>query len=164
MIIDFDCESSVSINLLIVNKNNTVKLTTRFFSGKMLMFAKLSLMSFIYDLVEAFYFPNEKTKKIYKSCGIEKILPYHILTDTDSTSLMFAIICEFECNVPDDKFSDLIFKVIVENKIYDRFDPSHIFWDKFNARKPELEKRLGYFEIESINNPCYDGSKSKRIL
>ena len=63
MIIDFDCESSVSINLLIVNKNNTVKLTTRFFSGKMLMFAKLSLMSFIYDLVEAFYFSNEKPKR-----------------------------------------------------------------------------------------------------
>ena len=25
---------------------------------------------------------------------------------------------------------------------------------KFNARKPELEKRFAYFEIESIDNPC----------
>ena len=31
------------------------------------MFAKLSLMSFIYELVEAFFFPNEKTKKIMKN-------------------------------------------------------------------------------------------------
>ena len=31
----------------------------------------------------------------------------------------------------------------------------HIFfWDKFNARKPELEKCLEYFKIESIDNPC----------
>ena len=58
MVSDFDCESSVSINSLAVNKNSEVKLTTRFFAGKMLMFAKLSLMSFIYHLVETFYFPN----------------------------------------------------------------------------------------------------------
>ena len=68
---------------------------------------------------------------IYKLYGIENILSYHILTDTDSTSLMFLIICEFECNVPDDKFRDLIFDVIVQNKIYERFDTSHIFWDIF---------------------------------
>ena len=60
MIIDFDCESSVSIDLLAVNKNSSVKVTTRFFSGKMIMFAKLSPMSFIYDMVETFYFPNKK--------------------------------------------------------------------------------------------------------
>ena len=70
MIIDFDCENSVSINSLAVNKNNTVKVTTRFFSGNMLMFAKLSLMSFIYNLTETSYFPNEKIKKIYKTYGI----------------------------------------------------------------------------------------------
>ena len=89
------------------------------------MFTKLSHMSFIYELVETFCFPNEKTKKIYFGHGIEKILPYHILTDTDSTSIMFQIICEFECNVPDDKFRDVIFLL-----------------EKFNARKPEPEKRL----------------------
>ena len=73
MIIDFDCEGSGSINSLAVNKTNVVKLTTRFFSGKMLMFAKLSLKSFIYDMVETFYFSNTKTKIIYCSYGIEKI-------------------------------------------------------------------------------------------
>ena len=65
MIIDFDCESSVSINSLTVNKNDNVKVTTRFFSGKTLMFAKLSFMSFNYEITEAFYFPNEKTIEIY---------------------------------------------------------------------------------------------------
>ena len=84
MIIDFDCESSASINSLAV-KTNLVKLATRFSSRKMLMFTKLSLKSFIYDIVGTFYFPNTKTKIIYCSYGIEKILPYLILTDIDST-------------------------------------------------------------------------------
>ena len=50
MIIDFDCESSASKNYLAVNKTNVVKLKTQFFSQKMLMFAKLSLKSFIYHM------------------------------------------------------------------------------------------------------------------
>ena len=58
--------------------------------------------------------------------------------------------------MPDDKFRDIIFKVLVENNIYDRFDTSHDYWDKFKARKIGLEKHLGYFEIESIDNPCQD--------
>ena len=70
MIIDFNCESTVSINSLVVNKNSEVKITTRFFSGKMLMFAKLSLMTFIYELVEIFYFPNIKTKEIFQKYDI----------------------------------------------------------------------------------------------
>ena len=33
-------------------------------SGKLLMFAKLSLKSFIYDIAETFYFPNETVAEI----------------------------------------------------------------------------------------------------
>ena len=60
MIIDLDWEMSASVKSLAVNKTSVVKLTTRFFSEKMLMFAKLSLMSFIYDMLEIFYFPNDR--------------------------------------------------------------------------------------------------------
>ena len=154
MIIDFNCESTVSINSLAVNKNSEVKITTRFFSGKMLMFAKLSLMSFIYELVEIFYFPNIKTKEIFQKYDIEKIFPYHILTDTDSTCLMFQIICNVKNNIHDKKFGDVLFEVMIADDIYNRFDTSPEYWEKFNARKPELQKCLGYFEIESINNHC----------
>ena len=44
------------------------------------MFAKLTLMSFIYDLVETFFF-NDTVKKIYKTYDIEKNYIYHVLTD-----------------------------------------------------------------------------------
>ena len=64
--IEFDTEYACSIKALEVKESNSIKPTTRFFSGKMLMFAKLSLKSFIYDLIETFVFPNEKAKEIYK--------------------------------------------------------------------------------------------------
>ena len=105
MIIDLDCESSVSINSLSVNKNDNVKVTTRFFSDKMLTFPKLSLMSFMYKLTETFHFPNKKAIEIYNKYNIERIFPYHVLTDTGSTCPMFLIICNVKNNIPDKKTS-----------------------------------------------------------
>ena len=53
------------------------------------------------------------------------------------------------------KFRDIIFEIIVTTKIYKRFDSSHKFWDNFSARKLSRKTKLGYYEIESIDNPCY---------
>ena len=89
ILIDFNCLDSASIQSFAVKKNNNVKLTTRFLSGKMLMFVKLSLMSFIYELVETFYFPDETVKKIYEKYLIEKVYIYHVLTDTDMFKIYF---------------------------------------------------------------------------
>ena len=54
MIIDFDKKLTCSIKYLAVNQNNVRIHIPRFFNGKMLIFAKLSQMSFIYDLIEVF--------------------------------------------------------------------------------------------------------------
>ena len=54
MLIDFNCLESSSIHSFSVKQNYNVKLITRFLSGKMLIIAKLSLMSFIYELIETF--------------------------------------------------------------------------------------------------------------
>ena len=89
ILIDFNCLDSALIQSFAVKKNNNVKLTTRFLSGKMLMFVKLSLMSFIYELVETFYFPDETVKKIYEKYLIEKVYIYHVLTDTDMFKIYF---------------------------------------------------------------------------
>ena len=56
-IIEFYPTLSCSIKSLAVKKSQ-MKPTTRFFSGKMLMFAKVSLESFACDLTETFLFPN----------------------------------------------------------------------------------------------------------
>ena len=54
----FHTEHACSIKALSVKENNAVKPTTRLFSRKMLMFAKLLLKSFIYNLIETFVFPD----------------------------------------------------------------------------------------------------------
>ena len=35
-----------------------------------------------------------------------------------------------------------------------RFDTSHKFWEKYGVRNEHLKKRLGYFSIENICQPC----------
>ena len=69
-------------------------------SGKLLMFAKLSLQSFIYDLIETFWFPSQLVLEIYKKYKIEKVKMCHVLTDTDSTALQFIIISDPNSDIP----------------------------------------------------------------
>ena len=78
--------------MLAVKKNDTIKPLTRFFASQILMFAKLSLKSFVYDLVETFMFPNQKPTEIYKKYNIDFVYVYHLLTDTDSTSIRLVIL------------------------------------------------------------------------
>ena len=68
MIIEFNEQNSASVRSIAVKSDPVVKCTTRFMSGKLLMFAKLSLKSFIYSLVELFHFPdgNPIVSDIYK--------------------------------------------------------------------------------------------------
>ena len=63
MIIEFNDGESASVKSFAVKKKNVIKATTRFMSGKLLMFAKLSLKSFIYTLIETVHFPNDTVKK-----------------------------------------------------------------------------------------------------
>ena len=57
--------------------------------------------------------------------------------------------------MPELKFRDIIFETIAATKIYKRFDSSHEFWDNFDARKLSRKNKLGYYEIENIDDPCY---------
>ena len=67
------------------------------------MFAKLSLMSFIYELVKIFYFPDETVKKIYEKHLIEKVYIYHVLTDTGNTCLKFIFVSSTDKDIPGKK-------------------------------------------------------------
>ena len=78
---------------LSIKKNNNVKVTSRFIKGKMLMFPKLSIKSFVYDMIDVFCFPNADIQSIYDYHQIEKCFLYQNLTDTESTSLLFTFIC-----------------------------------------------------------------------
>ena len=63
--VDFCAEKTATIKSFAMKEKQEVQVTTTFLSGKMLMFAKPSLMSFINDMLETFCFPDEIVKKIY---------------------------------------------------------------------------------------------------
>ena len=96
MIIEFNEHKSSFVKSIAVKSETNIKCTSRFMSGKRLMFAKLSLKSFIYSLVELLHFPEENpiVASIYKKYDIEQIFCYQVLTDTDSTSIQFIFVSD----------------------------------------------------------------------
>ena len=96
MIIEFNEHKSSSVKSIAVKSETNIKCTSRFMSGKLLMFAKLLLKSFIYSLVELLHFPEENpiVASIYEKYHIEQIFCYQVLTDIDSTSIQFIIVSD----------------------------------------------------------------------
>ena len=132
-LIDFDEEYSSSIRSIAIEKSSKVNLTTRFLNGKMLMFSKFSIKSFVYDLIDVFMFSNEEIKKTYKKYKINRCYLYQNLTDTDSTSVLFIFICDLTSSIREDKARDIIYEVMIESKIFDRLDFLTELWEQFNS-------------------------------
>lgn len=61
-------------------------------------------------MLETFCFPDKNVKAILKKCGVERVNTYHVLTDTDSTSLKFLFDSDQNSDVPDSKYRDIIFE------------------------------------------------------
>ena len=120
MIVDFCAEEAVFFKSFAITEKEKVQVTTRFLSGKMLMFAKFSLMSFTCEMPETFCFPDEKVKEIYNKYLIEEVYMYHELTDTDSTCLQFLFISDSKSNISEQKYREIIFEVIVASEIYNK--------------------------------------------
>ena len=81
--------------------------------GKMLMFSKISLKSFVYDITEIFCFPDSEVREIYKKYEIIKTFIYLILTDTDSSSLQFTFISRITSSITEDEARNLIFEILL---------------------------------------------------
>ena len=104
------------------------------------MFSKISLKSFVYDLIDVYMFRNEDTRKIYDEYKIRKHFLYQNITDTDSTSVFSVFICDLSCSVDERKSREIIFKVMIKSKIFDWLDLSDNFWDQFGVQNKELKK------------------------
>lgn len=77
-LIGFGKNSYTSIKSLAVKKNTIVKLTSKILDQKMLTFAKISLASFIYDMIDGFSFPVDTTRDLYSQNEIIKCLLYSV--------------------------------------------------------------------------------------
>ena len=151
--IDFEESNCASIKSLVIKGSASVKVSSRFIKGKMLMFAKLSIKSFVYDVIDVFCFPDETIEEIYRKYEIEKCFLYQNLTDTDSTSLFFVFICRLESILPESEARKVIFECMINSKIFKRLDISHDFWKDFMVQDKSKKKEMGLFEIENIDNP-----------
>ena len=109
-IIDFSDQDAASIKALAIKKNEKIKITTRFMKGKMLMLSKISLKSFVYNIIDTFCFPDIEVREIYNMYQIIKAFIYLILTDTDSSSLQFTFISELTSSISEDEARNLIFE------------------------------------------------------
>ena len=76
-----------------MKKEAEVNLATSFLNGKMLIFSKTSIQSFVYDLNDVFMFPDDDVKQIYEKYKIQKCFLYQNLIDTNSTSIFYVFIC-----------------------------------------------------------------------
>ena len=137
---DFDRSECNSIKSIVVKSSDTIKISSRFIKGKMLMFAKLSLKSFVYHMIDAFCFPDEKIKEIYDFYRIRKCLLYQNLTDTDNTLLLFNFICNLECSIPKSEARNTIFEYMKKSKIAKRLDVSDPFWKKLDMHDLKTKK------------------------
>ena len=117
--IEFNNLESSAIKHIAVKSKTNIKCMTRFMSGKLLMLAKLSLNSFIYSLAELLSFPEENrlVKKIYDKYLIEKLLVYHILTNTDSISLQFIVISRLQSTFTEEQVRNILFEIFSENEM-----------------------------------------------
>ena len=151
-IIVFDKNECNSIKSIIVKGDTNIDVSLRFIKGKMLMFAKLSLKAFVYDMIDIFCFPNEEIQQIYDYYQIEKCFLYQNLTDTDSIFLFFSFICGLDCSVPESEAKKIIFECLKKSKILNRLDLSDEFWKQLEIYNIDTKKVMGLYEIENIIN------------
>ena len=115
------------MKFLAIKKETKVNLTTRFLNGKMLMFSKTSIQSFVYDLIDVFKFSDDVVKEIYEKNEIQKCFLFQNLTDIDSASLFFIFICKLLCSINEKTARNIIFEVLTKSKVFSRLDLSNDF-------------------------------------
>ena len=117
------------------------------------MFSKVSIKSFVYDLIDVFIFPNAEIREIYDKYKVNHCYLDLNLTDGDSTSMFFIFTCDLNSNIREDKVRNIISEVMLKSKVFDRLDLSAEFYQQFNWQNPDLKKQVGFFEIENIEKP-----------
>ena len=79
----------------------------------MLMLGKVSIKSFVFDLIDVFMFPNQEIQEIYQQYQLNKCYLYQNVTDTDSTSMFFVFKCDSNSCASKDKAQNIIFDVML---------------------------------------------------
>ena len=106
----------------------------------MLMFSKVSIKSFVYDLIDIFMFPNAEIREIYKKYKVNRCYLDQNLTNTESTSMSFVFICDLNSDIRENKARNIIFEVILKSKMFDTLDLSAEFYEQLSCQNGNLRK------------------------
>ena len=87
-------------------------------------------------------FPTKKIRAIFNEYSIDFIYMYQTLTDAASESSQFLIFSKDKGKVPEKMFRAILFLVIMNSKVLDRFDVSQEFWQQFNVRDEKVHKQF----------------------
>ena len=118
--------------------------------SKLLINGKISIASFIYNCTYTFCLPDEKTLLLYGKYQIIKVLPYLLMTDTNSASLEFIVTAEDNCDCGEREMRDVLLRIFLENDIHQRLDLSSEYFDHFNTRNEAMRKQVGLREFDNI--------------
>ena len=150
---DLEEDGVNSVKGVACKKQTMVKVSTRYISSKLLINAKISLASFIYDCIGTFCFPNEETSLIYTCHKIIKVLTYLLMTNTDDLgSLEFMVITKDSCDCGDREMRDILFRIFLDNNIQHRLHLSGEFFAQFNKRNEAVRKQIGLCEFENVES------------
>ena len=149
---DLERDGVNSIFAFACKRQQNVKVSTRYISTKLLINAKISLASFIYDCIDTFCFLNEATQAIYDRHEIIKVFPYLLMTDTDSGSLEFLVIAAETCDCGEREMCDILLIIFLDNDIHKRLDLSSEFFTQLGKQNPAVRKQVGLYEFENIEH------------
>ena len=115
---DLEAEGVNSVKPIACKKQTVVKVSTRYLFSKLLINSEISLGSFIYDCIDTFCFSEERTLLVYGKYQIIQVLPYLLMTDTNSASLEFVVIAKDSCDCGEREMRDVLLRIFLENDIY----------------------------------------------
>ena len=113
--------------------------------------SKISITSFVHQLIEIFYFLDEDLDRIFKLYKINHLYLYLLFTDTDSCSIQYVTQMEKEVDYTD-KEIQFTLKGYVAKKMSERLDKIHPFYKQFDLHKPEERKDVGLFAQDDPQN------------
>ena len=90
-------------------------------------------------------FPDQKTQEIHQKYPVEKCCLYQNLTDTDSTSLFFVLICNLNCSISEEKARNIKFEIMLKSKVFDWLDLSAEFFNNLIVEMKNWKKELGFW-------------------
>ena len=115
---DLEAEGVNSVKPIACKKQTVVKVSTRYLFSKLLINSEISLGSFICDCIDTFCFSEERTLLVYGKYQIIQVLPYLLMTDTNSASLEFVVIAKDSCDCGEREMRDVLLRIFLENDIY----------------------------------------------